>query len=169
VKVWADREDAAMLAAVFSFRGRLNRRQYFLGSLAAGAVLAMLGALFIGFIELAPTSRPTLAMSLNAVLLVIAAPLAVLSALSLQARRLRDVGLEPLIVIPLWIGSLGVAQSLPVLALSINLVLLAGLYAWPGRRDGASSISGGGILAFAPISTKGPASRRSLSSGRRWR
>jgi uncharacterized membrane protein YhaH (DUF805 family) len=159
-----------MFAAVFSFRGRLNRRQYFFGNLAVGCALALLGAMFIGFIELAPTARPTLAMSLEAVLLVIVSPLAVLSALSLQARRLRDAGLEPLLVIPLWIGSLGLVQSLPMLAVAVNLAVLAYLYAWPGKRDGRASIADGGrMLAFAPVSTMGPASRRGLSSNRRWR
>ncbi len=95
-----------MLTAVFSFRSRLNRRQYFLGNCAIGAVLTFLGAVLIGFSELAPTARPTLAMDVDAALLVIAAPLAVWSALSLQARRLRDIGLEPLIVMPMWIGTL---------------------------------------------------------------
>src|SRR5580658_4474416 len=128
-----------MLTAVFSFRGRLNRRQYFLGNLAIGAVLALLGAALIGFSERAPTARPTLAMDLEAALLVIAAPLAVWSALSLQARRLRDIGLEPLLVMPLWMATLGLAQSWPMMAASISLALFACLYAWPGRRGGLSA------------------------------
>ena len=128
-----------MLTAVFSFRGRLNRRHYVFGNFAIGAVLALLGAALIGFSELAPTARPTLAMDVDAALLVIAAPLAVWSALSLQARRLRDIGLEPLFVIPLWIGTLGLAQSWPMIAASISLALFGCLYVWPGRRGGLSS------------------------------
>jgi uncharacterized membrane protein YhaH (DUF805 family) len=156
-----------MFAAVFSFRGRLNRRQYFFGNLAVAAALALLGAMFIGFIELAPTARPTFAMSLEAVLLVIVSPLAVLGALSLQARRLRDVGLEPLLVIPLWIGSLGLVQSLPMLAVAVNLAVLACLYAWPGRRGGLSSnFDDRRTTNFAPAAAYATISRRSR---RRWR
>ena len=140
-----------MITAVVSFRGRLNRRQYFLGNLAIGGVLAALGAALIGFSELAPTASPTLAMGVDAMLLVIAAPIAVWSALSLQARRLRDIGLEPLIVIPLWICTLGLAQSWPMIAASISLALFACLYAWPGRRGGLSAqFDDHRITTFAP-------------------
>jgi uncharacterized membrane protein YhaH (DUF805 family) len=156
-----------MLAAVFSFRGRLNRLQYFLGNVAVGIVLTLLAATVIGFIELAPTSRPALTMEVNAVLLVIAAPLAVWSAVSLQARRLRDVGLEPLLVIPLWIGSLGLAQIQPMLAVSISLALFACLFGWPGRRGGFSSnFDDGRIMTLAPASAFATISGRSR---RRWR
>jgi len=150
-----------MLTAVFSFRGRLNRLQYFLG-----IVLTLLAATFLGFIELAPTSRPALTMEVNAVLLVIAAPLAVWSAVSLQARRLRDIGLEPLLVIPLWIGSLGLAQIQPMLAVSISLALFACLYGWPGRRGGLSNFEDGRIMTLAPASAFATISGRSR---RRWR
>jgi uncharacterized membrane protein YhaH (DUF805 family) len=157
-----------MLTAVFSFRGRLNRRHYFLGNFAIGAVLAALGAALIGFSELAPTARPTLAMDIDAVLLVIAAPIAVWSALSLQARRLRDIGLEPLFVMPLWIGTLGLAQSWPMIAASISLALFACLYAWPGRRGGlAANFDDHRITTFAPAPAL--ATVRARSSRRRRR
>lgn len=154
-----------MLAAVFSFRGRVDRRQFFLGSLALGVVLALLAAMLISFVEL--PSRPTPAMVLEAVLLVIAAPLAVWSALSLQARRMRDIGWEPLIGLPMWIGAVGLAQSLPLLAVAFCVTMLAGLYAWPGRRGGSSPLTGGGRAdVFSPVLV--PVRRRAPSS-RRWR
>ena len=156
-----------MITAVVSFRGRLNRRQYFLGNFAIGGVLAALGAALIGFSELAPTARPTLAMGVDATLLVIAAPIAVWCALSLQARRLRDIGLEPLIVIPLWIGTLGLAQSWPLIAAAISLALFACLYAWPGRRGGLSAnFDDHRITTFAPAAAYATISRRHR---RRWR
>jgi uncharacterized membrane protein YhaH (DUF805 family) len=155
-----------MLAAVFSFRGRLNRRQYFLGNIAVGLVLALLAATVIGFIELAPTARPAMTMDVTAVLLVIAAPLAVWSAVSLQARRLRDIGLEPLLVIPLWIASLGLAEIQPMLAVSISLALFACLYGWPGRRGLSSSFDDARIMTLAPASAFATISGRSR---RRWR
>jgi uncharacterized membrane protein YhaH (DUF805 family) len=157
-----------MIRAVVSFRGRLNRRQYFLGNFAIGGVLAVLGAALIGFSQLAPTARPTVAMDIDAVLLVIAAPIAVWSALSLQARRLRDIGLEPLFAIPLWIGTLGLAQSWPMIAASISLALFACLYAWPGRRGGlAANFDDHRITTFAPAPAL--ATVRARSSRRRRR
>jgi uncharacterized membrane protein YhaH (DUF805 family) len=106
-------------------------------------------------------------MDVDAALLVIAAPLAVWIALSLQARRLRDIGLEPLIVIPLWIATLGLAQSQPLIAASISLALFACLYAWPGRRGGlAWDFDDHRITTFAPApalaTVKHRASRRRL-------
>src|SRR5579862_7934793 len=98
-----------MLASVFSFRGRINRLQYLLGNFAVGAALALLAAMLISFTELAPTARPSLTMALDAVFLVVAAPLALWSAASLQIRRLRDIGWEPLIVAPMWVGALVLA------------------------------------------------------------
>ncbi len=156
-----------MFAAVFSFRGRINRRQYFFGNLASGAVLSLLGAMFISFVELPPTARPTPAMSMEAAMLVILAPLAVWSAVSLQARRMRDIGWEPLIALPMWIGAAGLAQNQPMLAVTFSLAMLGCLYGWPGRQGGRSTSSGGGRLltpapAFAP-------SRRRSAPGRRWR
>jgi len=157
-----------MHRAVFRFRGRLNRRHYFLGNFAIGGVLALLGAALIGFSELAPNAQPTLAMDIDAALLVIAAPIAVWIALSLQTRRLRDIGLEPMIVIPLWIATLGLAQSWPMIAASISLALFGCLYAWPGRRGGlAANFDDHRITTFAPAPAL--ATIRARSSRRRWR
>jgi uncharacterized membrane protein YhaH (DUF805 family) len=167
-----------MLTAVFSFRGRINRLQYFLGNLAVGGALALLGAMLISFTELAPTSRPSLAMALDAVFLVFAAPLATWIAVSLQARRLRDIGWEPLIVMPMGVALLALggfaaqtafALSQAAVASIISLAVLACLYGWPGRRSGVTSLSDGRMMALAPSPALAPIRRRSLSSGRRWR
>jgi uncharacterized membrane protein YhaH (DUF805 family) len=167
-----------MLASVFSFRGRINRLQYFLGNFAVGGALALLAAMLISFTELAPTARPSLTMALDAVFLVVAAPLAIWSAASLQARRLRDIGWEPLIVIPMWVGLLvlagfaaqaGFALSQAALASMISLAMLACLYGWPGRRGGVTSLSDGRMMALGSSTALAPIRRRSLTSSRRWR
>src|SRR5580698_7771738 len=175
--VWLDGE-AAMLTAVFSFRGRINRLQYFLGTFAIGGVLALLAAMVISFTELAPTARPSLAMALDAVFLVFAAPLATWSAVSLQARRLRDIGWEPLIVMPMWVGVLalggfaaqaGFALSQAAVASVISLAMLACLYGWPGRRNGVTSLCDGRMMALGSSPALAPIRRRGFSSSRRWR
>jgi uncharacterized membrane protein YhaH (DUF805 family) len=167
-----------MLASVFSFRGRINRLQYLLGNFAVGGALALPAWTLIGFTELAPTTRPSPTMALDAVLLVLAAPLAIWSAVSLQARRLRDIGWEPLIVLPMWVGTLvlagfaaqaGFALSQAALASLISLALLACLYGWPGRRGGVTSLCDGRMMALAPSPALAPIRRRSFTSGRRWR
>src|SRR5580698_7525292 len=148
-----------MFASVFSFRGRINRLQYFLGNIAVGGALALLAGMLISFAELAPTWRPSLTMALDAVFLVFAGPLATWSAVSLQARRLRDIGWEPMIVLPMWLGVVllagfaaqaGLAVSQAALASLISLAMLACLYGWPGRRSSVTSLSDGRMMALAP-------------------
>jgi uncharacterized membrane protein YhaH (DUF805 family) len=165
-----------MFASVFSFRGRINRLQYFLGNIAVGGALALLAGMLISFIELAPTARPSLTMALDAVFLVFAGPLATWSAVSLQARRLRDIGWEPMIVLPMWLGVLvlagfaaqaGLAVSQAALASLISLAMLACLYGWPGRRSSVTSLCDGRMMALAP--SLAPIARRQFVSSRRGR
>jgi uncharacterized membrane protein YhaH (DUF805 family) len=141
-----------MLAAVFGFGGRLNRLRYFLSCLALGgvfgvlAVIAVIG-LLAGHSGGAPVSEEDL---LKAFL-----PLAIFAipafgaylwiSLSLQARRIRDIGWNPVYVIPGWIGLMivdrGVALAVPSLALTphggtllgglFNLAMGAALLFWP--------------------------------------
>jgi uncharacterized membrane protein YhaH (DUF805 family) len=155
-----------MLAAVFSFRGRINRVQYFLGNLAVGGVLILLAMLLVGFVGLPARTQPTLAMAIDSVFLVIATPLALWIGASLQVRRLRDIGCGPVLAVPAWIGVLvvvwfvtqGAAQSQVALGTAINFAVLTCLFAWPGRRGGVRSISDGGrLMAFAPSSALAPA------------
>jgi uncharacterized membrane protein YhaH (DUF805 family) len=171
--------EAAMLAAVFNFRGRINRSQYFLGSLAVGAIFVALAQLFIGFGHLAEMPRSTLAITLDAVLLVMAAPLAAWIAVSLQVRRLRDIGWNPLIVFPLWIGALAgmavqgspdVVQTQTAVGTLINFAALTCLFVWPGRRGGIASISDGGrLMALAPVSPRSYRGMSAVLSSTTWR
>jgi uncharacterized membrane protein YhaH (DUF805 family) len=159
-----------MLAAVFSFKGRINRLHYFLGNLAVGATLVLLATLFIGFIDLPTTTQPTVTMGVDAVLLVLAGPLAIWSGASLQVRRLRDIGCGPVLGIPAWIGVIvvaalvtqGAAQSQIAVGTAINFAVLTCLYVWPGRPGRRlSSISDGGrLMALAPSPVLARATRR---------
>src|SRR5471030_930842 len=99
-----------MLAAVFSFRGRLNRLQYFLGSWGLGAamfvlvvtVVASVGGLAGGG---SPDQSALLKLGLAAGLaFLVIGPIYLWVSFSLQARRFRDIGWEPVFVIHAWIG-----------------------------------------------------------------
>ena len=89
-----------MLEAVFSFRGRLGRLQYFVGGLALGMAiivpLVMIGVSM--FAHGGVGAKPPL--GLLALFALVAVPLFLWISLSLQARRLRDIGWNPLYVIP---------------------------------------------------------------------
>lgn len=141
-----------MLAAIFSFRGRLNRIQYFLGCWGLGAALVVLAViLLIGALSGRSPSQPQNMASLGLTALfciVVLGPLYLWVSLSLQARRFRDIGWEPTVVIPAWIGldlldRLAVWAAPPIavtpesgvswLGLPLNLGLACCLLFWPGR------------------------------------
>jgi uncharacterized membrane protein YhaH (DUF805 family) len=152
-----------MLTAVFKFRGRINRSQYLLGNVATAVIFAALAQLFMAVGHPPETSPSSLPIAVNAVLLVMATPLAAWIAISLQARRLRDIGWDPLIAIPIWIGALllagwatqgspDAAQTQMAAVTLINFGALTCLFVWPGRRSGLASISDGGrLMALAPV------------------
>ena len=137
-----------MLGAVFSFRGRIGRLQYFAGlvGLFVAVILAAVFAVFsLGSLE-AVKADPSRA--LPALLIVLAAvPLWIWISLSLQARRLRDMGFNPLIVIPALIafsaldqvlgaaiygGGVMAMQHTPLEPL-VNLAYSCCLLFWPGK------------------------------------
>src|SRR5271154_3884479 len=97
-----------MLAAIFSFRGRLNRIQYFLGSWGLGMALVVLAViLFVGALGGRSPEEPQNMASLGLTALfciVVLGPIYLWVSFSMQARRFRDIGWEPTVVIPAWIG-----------------------------------------------------------------
>jgi uncharacterized membrane protein YhaH (DUF805 family) len=140
-----------MLSAVFSFRGRINRLQYFLGSLGLGVAEAMLivvvGLLFLG---LRHGMGDLPAAGVCVVLALPALPAAAWIGFSLQARRFRDIGWEPVFVIPAWIFIMAVDRAFAggistsmfsvehmlrqtILGQLFNLAMALCLLFWPGR------------------------------------
>jgi uncharacterized membrane protein YhaH (DUF805 family) len=144
-----------MLSAVFSFRGRLNRIQYFLGTWALGAVMIVLAvAVFAGVGGMAGAGRPDRAALINLgvtalLALLVIGPIYFWVSFLLQARRFRDIGWEPVFVIPAWIGA-GILDRLAVMGapqiavidgmgiswfgLLLNLGLAGCLLFWPGKK-----------------------------------
>ena len=144
-----------MLSAVFSFRGRLNRLQYFLSVWALGAVMIALAvAIFAGVGGMAGAGTPDRAALVRLglaglLLLLVICPIYFWVSFSLQARRFRDIGWEPVFVIPAWIGA-GILDRLAVMGapqiavingmgvswfgLLLNLGLAGCLLFWPGKR-----------------------------------
>jgi len=141
-----------MLGAVFSFRGRLNRIQYFLGSWALGTVTIVLALIVV--VGVAGSRGMDQANLLRAGVTVLIALLAIgpvyfWISFSLQARRFRDIGWEPVFVIPAWVGldvvdrlavygapQIAVVQGMGAswLGLLLNLGLGLCLLFWPGRK-----------------------------------
>jgi len=144
-----------MLAVIFSFRGRINRLQYLLGlaGLFFGSFVfcCIVGAVFLA---LGLAVRRSVAMLIFGFFeLLVLLPAIVWISFSLQARRFRDIGWEPIFVIPAWIIAtaidLAMAQinhrsgALPffagptILGCLIDLVLTACLLFWPSKTYSA--------------------------------
>jgi uncharacterized membrane protein YhaH (DUF805 family) len=147
-----------MLAAVFSFRGRINRLSYFLGSLGLGlavivvAVVVVLATVGAGGIE-ALKADPLRVLPAVLLLLLLLLP-AFWIGFSLQARRIRDMGFNPALVIPGMIFYVAVDHALAA-AMSggaavsasghtliypfVSLAYSGALLFWPGKPSDAQA------------------------------
>jgi uncharacterized membrane protein YhaH (DUF805 family) len=142
-----------MFEAVFSFRGRLNRLQYLASSMALGAVVTI-AVVIIGvsaFAQFHGSGGPPSLAGLGPILLIalLLVPPFFWVSFSLQARRFRDIGWNPVLVIPLWLGVLVidqlVAMAVPAISLPLvhrtivgvlfNLAMGGSLLFWPGHGD----------------------------------
>ncbi len=144
-----------MFGAVFSFGGRLNRLQYFLGCVGLGmagvVALVVLFVAVLGSYGAAKAGGGAGALAALGPALLLALPLLAAwfwISLSLQVRRFRDIGWNPVFVVPAWIGfsvidslvasaspSLGVGplHHNTIVGVLINLALGCVLLFWPGR------------------------------------
>jgi uncharacterized membrane protein YhaH (DUF805 family) len=136
-----------MLEGAFSFRGRLGRLQFFLDSLALG-VACFLFVVAVAFFVM-PAKSTGLAMAVVIGAVVLFAPVVIWVSLSLQARRIRDIGWDPVVVLVGW-AALGVldlvlAKLVPSLAVPdqhgtfigsfVNLAMSLALLFWPSSDD----------------------------------
>ena len=90
-----------MLPEVLSFRGRLARWPFFLSSLALVAACFVPVFLVLGALTPIREGSKSALVILIGMCVVFAAGMAWIS-LAIQARRLRDIGLNPLYVMPAW-------------------------------------------------------------------
>jgi len=141
-----------MLDTVFGFGGRINRLQYFAGVLALVTALVLPMLMIIGLV-VANRGAAGSGLLLMGLLLLLAIPAVIWVGLSLQARRFRDIGWNPLYVIPplilIGIADRLVAQAVPALSIGpryhqtavgllVSLATAGCLLFWPGKsNDGA--------------------------------
>jgi uncharacterized membrane protein YhaH (DUF805 family) len=156
VRIWR-KKDAAMLGFLFGFNARLGRMHYFLATIGLAVVMTAI-CFAIAFYVLPGTPR---AMLSRAALMTAWPTIAAMvffgwATLTLQAMRIRDIGWDPVCVIPAWITIVlvdnVVAGRIPAWSLGhdhqgtavgalVNLVLFLALMFWPGG-DYDSSNSG---------------------------
>jgi uncharacterized membrane protein YhaH (DUF805 family) len=146
VQLSGRKEGQPMLGFIFGFNARLGRLHYFLSTIAVAVVMtAVVFAVFVGVGLHAPRGAH---LSLDS----IRWPVIILSivfgwvTLTLQSMRVRDIGWDPVCVIPGWMALLIIdkllATKIPAWSLGhdhhgtvvgslINLALLVALTFWP--------------------------------------
>ncbi len=91
-----------MFKAIFSFRGRINRLQFLLRWLGVTAALFVVVSIgFLTGLKVGPIG------ALVSIVILIAALAYLWASLSLQARRFRDIGWNPVLIIPGWFALRG--------------------------------------------------------------
>ena len=150
-----------MLHTILGFGGRLGRLEYFIISLVFGIFVGLIIlALFLGVIPHGATKAEARASlespGLLLILLLVIVPIYLWFSLALQAKRLRDIGWNPLYIIPGWITVVVidrfVAMAVPVVALGpgsgtlvgllINLFMTGSLLFWPSAPTGTADWGG---------------------------
>lgn len=161
-----------MLGFLFGFNARLGRLAFFGASIGLGVVMGLLAVALVFAmmpIDVRQLENP-LAIWPIAIFVIFAGWASVM----LQAMRLRDIGWDPVCVIPAWIAfslvdhvvalrmpawALGHHHSGTALGALVNLGLILALTFWPG--DGGHSIApdeGDSASYGRPAHTQAPAS-----------
>lgn len=152
-----------MLAAAFSFQGRITRLQYFLGALALGFAAVVLGVTAIAVVMAGRNAGMTLLLIPIA---MAAGGAFIWVSLSLQARRFRDIGWNPTLMIggtfAMALFDFGLAKAVPSLAIGpqhastpigggISLLVTCCLLFWPSKADdGADATPLDGPSPYSP-------------------
>jgi len=154
-----------MLGYLFGFNARIGRLHYFLASIGlaiviTGIIFAIASAAYHGNARAIPLTPKHMQWPLIAV-----AGLFCLASLSLQSMRFRDIGWDPVCVIPGWIALMVVdyliATKIPALSLGpehsgtivgalTNLGLFLALLFWPGSNHEPATPTYSGPSSDAP-------------------
>jgi uncharacterized membrane protein YhaH (DUF805 family) len=144
-----------MLGFLFGFNARLGRLHFFLATIALAIVMTAMCFLIAmsGLPALPAGTRPSLEQLTWP--MVIAGGFFVVATLTLQSMRFRDIGWDPVCVVPAWIALLSVdkliAAKIPAWSLGeghhativgalVNFALLLALTFWPsGDYDDSSA------------------------------
>jgi uncharacterized membrane protein YhaH (DUF805 family) len=144
-----------MLGFVFGFNARLGRMHFFLATIALAVVMAVICFLIVmsGGVHAAPVRTRPIFEQLTWPMLI-AVGFFMVATLTLQSMRFRDIGWDPVCVIPAWFALLAVdelvATKMPAWSLGqehhativgalLNFALVLALMFWPsGDYDGPS-------------------------------
>jgi uncharacterized membrane protein YhaH (DUF805 family) len=139
-----------MLGFIFGLNARLGRLQYFLSTI--GLAVVMTGICFLIARDSLDSAANGIPPSIESIKgpAIVAGIIFLLVTLTLQAMRFRDIGWDPVCVIPGWfavlIVDMMVAKKFPGLSLGpehhgtavgalVNLALFLALLFWPSAHD----------------------------------
>ena len=166
-----------MLHTILGFGGRLGRLEFFLACIGLGLLVMLLVlALIAGFApHIERGAKPSLPPGLIVMLYVVVLPIYLWFGLALQAKRFRDMGWNPLYVIPGSIAGFTImallspfVPGLAVLNVVLNLLLSLCLLFWPSEPAGDGEWYGGSYQDGSPdperVIDRAPASRSRRSA-----
>jgi uncharacterized membrane protein YhaH (DUF805 family) len=143
-----------MLGFMFGLNARLGRLHYFLSTIAVAVVMTAIS--FAIALSVYDTNAQGMPLSFDTIKwpVIVAGVVFALISLTLQSMRIRDIGWDPVCVIPGWIAVLiidiVIARKFPGWSLGpehhgtavgalVNLVLFLALLFWPsGDSDGST-------------------------------
>ena len=135
-----------MLGFLFGFNARLSRLHYFLGTIALAVAMTAICFIIAGYAFKSSPRGMLPSVALMTWPVITAGVLFAWATFTLQSMRIRDIGWDPVCVIPAWIAILIVdkivADKIPAWSLGqehhgtivgalINLALILALMFWP--------------------------------------
>ena len=158
-----------MLGFLFGFNARLGRLHFFLATIAAAVLMTAISFAIAGH---ALQNAKGVIPSLSSWQIVAAAILFIWLSLTLQSMRIRDIGWDPVCVIPGWIAVAIidglVAGKIPAMALGhqqpgtivgalVNLALFLALLFWPSSEHDNSAATSGGSFRMPDLPARSSA------------
>ena len=156
-----------MLGFLFGFNARLGRLHFFLATIAVAVLMTAICFAIAGH-----AFQNRAIPSLNSWQIVAAAILFIWLSLTLQSMRIRDIGWDPVCVIPGWIAVAIidglVASKIPAMALGhqqpgtivgalVNLALFLALLFWPSCEHDNSAATPGGSFRMPDLPVRSSA------------
>jgi uncharacterized membrane protein YhaH (DUF805 family) len=163
-----------MLGFLFGFNARLGRLHFLLATIAVAVLMTAICFAIAGHaFQNAPNG---MIPSLTSWQVIAAAILFIWLSLTLQSMRIRDIGWDPVCVIPGWITisiidglvagkipaiALGHQQTGTIVGALVNLVLFLALLFWPSAEHDNSAARSDGSFRTPDLPSRGPAAAAS--------
>ena len=162
-----------MLGFLFGFNARLGRLHFFLATIAVAVLMTAICFAIAG--HAFQNASKGMTPSLSSWQVIAAAILFIWLSLTLQSMRIRDIGWDPVCVIPGWIAVAIidglVASKIPAIALGgqhgtivgalVNLALFLALLFWPSAEHDNSAPTSGEWFRTPDLPSRGPAAAAS--------